>query len=76
MGDPKFFLQAISLESIFIALTILSIKKVRLALIPKHIDIMFSLTPFANAIILIIGGYLLQIMLISSSTIFLIKSVK
>ena len=27
MGDPKFFIQAISLELIFIALTILSIKK-------------------------------------------------
>jgi hypothetical protein len=83
MGDPKFFVQAISLESIFITLTFISIKKIRYTLIPniiigiiviigntlspQHIDIMSTLRPFENALILIIGGYILQIMLISSS---------
>ena len=89
MGDPKFFIQAISLESIFIALTILSIKKIHYTIIPniiigiivaigntlspQHIDIMSSLTPFGNAIILIIGGYVLQGLLVSSSILFLRK---
>ena len=79
MGDPKFFVQAISLELVFVSLTVLSIKKIRYVLIPniiigiivaigntmspQHIDIMSSFNPLDNAIILIIGGYILQILL-------------
>ena len=90
MGDPKFFIQAITLELIFIALTILSIKKICYVLIPniiigiivitgntlspQHIDIMSSLTPFENAVILIIGGYVLQVLLVSLSILFLIRN--
>ena len=89
MGDPKFFIQAFSLESIFVGLTIISIKKFRYALIPniitgivvifgntfssQHIEIMSSLTPLNNAIILIIGGYVLQSLLVLFSGISLIK---
>ena len=91
MGDPKFFVQAISLELIFITLTILSIIKIRYTLIPniiigifvifgntfspQHIEIMSSLTPIGNAIILIIGGYVLQSILILSSMIGLVKKI-
>ena len=87
IGDPRFFVQAIILELVFIILTILSIKKIRHVLIPniivgiiiiigntlspQHIDIMFSLNPLENAIILLLGGYILQILLISSSIIVL-----
>lgn len=87
MGDPKFFLQAISLESAFVALTILSLKKIRYALIPnivigiivitgntvspQHIDIMTTLDPIGNAVVLIIGGYVLQTLLVSFSIVYL-----
>ena len=87
MGDPKFFVQAISLELIFISLTILAIKKFRYTIIPniiigiviifgntlspQHIDIMFTFTPIGNAIILIIGGYVLQAILICSNLLIL-----
>lgn len=83
MGDPQFFAQAIGLEIVFVTLMILSIKKIRLSLIPniiigivvmvgnsissQHIEIMSSLTPLGNALILFIGGYVLQLLLISSS---------
>ena len=89
MGDPKFFTQAISLEIIFITLTILSLKKIRYVLIPniiigiiimigntistQHIDIMFSLTPVENAIVLFLGGYVFQAILIFSSFVLLKK---
>ena len=61
----------------------LSIKKIRYALIPnfviagiviagntfssKHVGIMLALNPLHNAIILIIGGYALQALLIITS---------
>ena len=83
LGDPKFIAVAIALEASYIALTIVSIKKIRYALIPNiviagivmagntfsptHIDIMLSLNPLYNAIILIIGGYVLQSLLIVTS---------
>lgn len=89
MGDPKFIIQAISLESLFIGLTFVSIKKIRYALIPnivigiivmignsissQHIEIMSSMTPLGNAIVLILGGYVLQSMLILASLVTLIK---
>ncbi|MCA9812824.1 MAG: hypothetical protein KC483_08180 [Nitrosarchaeum sp.] len=89
MGDPKFFTQAIGLELTFIALTILSLQKIRYILIPnivigiiiiigntispQHIDIMFSLTPAENATVLFLGGYVFQIILIISSFVLLKK---
>ncbi len=80
MGDPKFIVQAFALESSFIALAFLSAKKFRYAYIPnfiiagiviigntaspKHTEIMSTLHPFYNSIILIVGGYILQGLLI------------
>ncbi len=76
LGDPKFISIAIALESSFITLAVLSVKKFRYAFVaniiiacvvivgntlsPKHIEIMSSLHPLYNAIILITGGYILQ----------------
>lgn len=76
LGDPKFFLPAISLELIFGGLFILSLKKLNYILIPsiiitiiviigntispKHIEIMSTFTPIGNAIVLILGGYVFQ----------------
>ena len=76
LGDPKFFIQAIALESSFIALAIVSLKNFRYAYIPnfiiaaliiigntvspKHLEIMSTLHPFYNGIVLIVGGYILQ----------------
>ena len=83
LGDPKFVAVAVALEASYIALTIVSIKKIRYALIPNiviagiviagntfsptHTDIMLSLNPLYNAIILIIGGYVLQSLLVVTS---------
>lgn len=80
IGDPKFIAVALALEGSFIALTILSIKKIKYALIPNiviasivisgntlspvHINIMLSLNPIYNAIILLTGGYILQGLLV------------
>jgi len=85
LGDQKFITDAIALESSFIALTVLSIKKIRYTIIPnmviacvviagntlspKHIEIMSTLNPFYNAIILIIGGYMLQTLLLITNSI-------
>lgn len=83
LGDPKFLLVAIGLEASFIALTALSVKSVKYAIIPNiaiacviivgntlsptHTDIMLTLTPIYNALILIAGGYALQGLLIITS---------
>jgi len=80
LGDPKFITEGIALELAFVGLAILSIKKIRYALIPniaiaclmiagntispRHTEIMLSLTPLYNAIILIVGGYILQVLLL------------
>lgn len=83
IGDPKFIVEAVVLESTFIALCIISIKNFKFSYIPsfviagiviagntlspKHIEIMFTLHPLYNAIVLITGGYVLQgILLISN----------
>lgn len=83
MGDPQFLTNAIILESTFISLTILSVWKLRYTLIPnviiailvitgntispKHVEIMSALSPIENAVVLIVGGYVLQgILLITS----------
>jgi hypothetical protein len=80
LGDPKFIVQAFSLEFSFVALAIISTKNFRYAYIPnfiiaiiviigntaspKHIEIMSTLHPFYNAIVLIVGGYILQGLLV------------
>jgi len=84
LGDPKFIVQALVLEGCFIALTILSIQNYSKACIPnfiiagiviignsafyKHIEIMTTLHPIYNAIILITGGYILQVLLLITNT--------
>jgi len=84
LGDPKFLVQAFSLEFSFIALAVISAKNFRYAYIPnfiiaiivivgntvspKHIEIMFTLYPFYNAIVLIVGGYILQGLLLITNT--------
>lgn len=76
MGDPQFIVNALILESAFIALTILSIVRIRYVLIPcmvisiiviiantaspRHTEVMISFYPVVNALVLIIGGYVLQ----------------
>jgi hypothetical protein len=83
LGDPKFIVQAIGLESSFIALAVISLKNFRYAYIPnfmiavivivgntistKHLEIMSTFHPFYNAIVLIVGGYILQGLLLISN---------
>ncbi len=83
LGDPKFIIQAIVLESSFIAFAVISLKNFRYAYIPnfaiaviviagntispKHLEIMSTFHPFYNAIVLIIGGYILQGLLLISN---------
>lgn len=83
LGDPKFLPVAVALEAIFIALTVLSVKRVRYAIIPSiviacivilgnilspaHTGIMLTLTPLYNALILLTGGYILQGLLVLTS---------
>lgn len=63
-------INAIVLETTFVTLAILSFWRLRYALIPnmiiviigntastKHLEIMSSLEPLENAIVLIVGGY-------------------
>ena len=85
LGDPKFLIQAFALEFSFIALTIITLKKIQYTFIPnfiiatvviigntaspKHIEIMSTLHPLYNAIVLIIGGYILQALLVVSNAI-------
>lgn len=80
IGAQKFIVEAVVLESCYIALVIISIKKIRYAIIPnlvlavivmtgntissKYSEIMLSLHPLYNAIILIVGGYVLQTLLL------------
>jgi len=91
LGDPKFLTVAVALEASYIALIIVSIKKIKHALIPNiiiagiviagntisptHIDVMLSFDPIYNAIILILGGYILQALLITTS-VFAYRSIK
>jgi hypothetical protein len=84
IGNPKFVTNAIALESVFIVLTILSLWRLKYALIPimiivivviignttpKHIEIMSTFEPLENAIVLIVEGYLLQCLLLITSMI-------
>ena len=79
-GDPQFLDRAIILESSFIALTVLTFMGFRKALYacipiavvviignslaPPHVEIMTTFSKPLNAVLLIIGGYILQSALI------------
>lgn len=83
IGNPKFMANAIALETTFVALAALSFWRLRYALIPnmiiaiiviigntaspKHLEIMSSFQPLENAIVLIVGGYILQGLLLAAS---------
>ena len=83
MGDPRFLTNALILESVFVALAAISLWRFQFSLIPnmviaivvivgntvspKHTEIMATLSPLENAIVLLVGGYVLQIILLSSS---------
>jgi hypothetical protein len=85
MGDPQFLVNAILLESSFIALAAVSVWRFQYSVIPniiiaiivivgntvspKHIEIMTSFVPAENAVVLIVGGYVLQGLLLVASTI-------
>src|SRR5579863_4695415 len=80
LGDPKFIPQALLLEGCFVSLTVLTAKNYKHVYIPnfvlagiviagnsafyKHIEIMTTLHPLYNALVLIIGGYILQVLLL------------
>lgn len=80
LGDPKFLVPAFALEFSFVILAILTTKNFRYVYVPnfviavivivgntvspKHIEIMYTLHPFYNAIVLIVGGYVLQGLLV------------
>ena len=80
LGDPRFVGQALVLEGCFVALAVLTARNYRYVYIPnfviaaiviagnsafyKHIEIMTTLHPLSNAIVLITGGYVLQALLI------------
>jgi hypothetical protein len=83
IGNPKFIVNALVLELTFVVLTALSFWRLRYALIPnmivaiiviigntaspKHLEIMNSFEPLENAVVLIVGGYVLQGLLLASS---------
>jgi len=85
LGSPKFLVQAFFLEFSFVALAIITAKNFRYAYIPnfiiavivilgntispKHIEIMTTLHPFYNAIVLIVGGYIMQGLLVITNAI-------
>ena len=85
MGDPQFLVNVVLLESSFIALAVVSIWRLQYAVIPnmviaiivivgntvspKHIEIMTNLVPAENAVVLIVGGYILQGLLLGGSAI-------
>jgi hypothetical protein len=82
-GDPQFLGRAIALELSFITLAVLTYKGYRKALYacillaiivmlgnslaPPHVEIMTTFSKPFNAIILIIGGYILQAALIAAT---------
>jgi hypothetical protein len=82
-GDPQFIDRAIALELSFIALTVLAYRGFRKALYvsiplavlvmidnslaPPHVEIMTTFSKPFNAVVLIIGGYILQAALIGTT---------
>ena len=89
-GDPQFLDRAIALELSFITLAVLTFKGYRKALYaciplaiivivgnslaPPHVEIMTTFSKPFNAVILIIGGYILQAALIAASILQLVKT--
>jgi hypothetical protein len=89
-GDPQFLDRAIALELSFITLAVLNFKGYRKALYaciplaiivivgnslaPPHVEIMTTFSKPFNAVILIIGGYMLQAALIAASIFQLVKT--
>ena len=85
MGDPQFLTNAYILEACFISLAGVALWRIRYGLIPnmiiavavivgntaspRHMEIMSSFVPFDNALVLIIGGYVLQSALLITSAI-------
>ena len=82
-GDPQFIDRAIALELSFIALTVLiyrgfqkalyaciplaAIVMIGNSLAPPHIEIMTTFSKPLNAVLLIIGGYILQAALVATT---------
>jgi hypothetical protein len=89
-GDPQFLDRAIALELLFITLAILTYKDFRKALyacIPlavivmvgnslasPHVEMMTTFSKPFNAVILIIGGYVLQAALIGTTILVLART--
>ncbi len=89
-GDPKFVDRAIILELSFIALAFLTFRGFRKvlyvciplailvmvgnSLAPPHVEIMTTFSKPLNAVLLIIGGYVLQVALIATGIIELSKT--
>ena len=89
MGDPQFIVNAVILELVFVVLAVISLWKIKIIPIPgiiisviviigntaspKHILIMTSFVPMENAVVLIIGGYVLQGLLLVLSSTLLVK---
>ena len=89
-GDPQFLDRAIILEISFIALTVLTFLGFRKALYacipiaaiviignslaPPHVEIMTTFSKPLNAVLLITGGYILQVALIAAAVAELAKS--
>jgi len=89
-GDPQFLDRAIALELSFIVLAVLTYKGFRkvlyacipLAIIvmvgnslaPPHVEIMTTFSKPFNAVMLIIGGYVLQAALISTTIFELVRT--
>ena len=89
-GDPQFLDRAVILELSFIALTVLTFKGFRVALYacipiavivmvgnslaPPHVEIMTTFSKPFNAVVLIVGGYILQAALIVATLAEMAKS--
>jgi len=90
LGNPKFIYRAIGLELTFIFIFLVILKGyakiiyicVPIALVviiantfaPQHVDIMLTFSKPLNAIVLIIGGYVLQTLLIFFSINYLYRT--
>ena len=91
-GDPRFIDRAIALEIAFVGLAALTLRGVRAALYgcipvaaivmvgnslaPPHVEIMTTFSKPLNAVLLIIGGYVLQAALVVASLLELARSRK
>lgn len=91
-GDPQFLDRAIVLEISFIALAILTYMGFRKSLYasipvafavmvgnslaPPHVEIMTTFSKPFNAVLLIVGGYILQVALLATSVFEMARSRK